>query len=72
METSFGTEIRKRRKAKGLTQHQVAMKAGMAANHLGLIETGKIRKPRQKLARRIARALDIPYERLDSISSPAA
>jgi len=71
METSFGTEIRKRRKAKGLTQHQVAMKAGMAANHLGLIETGKIRKPRKPLLRRIARALDIPLDRIESLSSAA-
>ena len=38
--TKIGSQIRKYRKAKGMSQEQLAVKAGVGITHIGHIETG--------------------------------
>lgn len=60
----FGNELRRRRKALGLTQREVADAASLAANHIGLIECGRIEMPRADVAKRIATALGCSLDEL--------
>lgn len=52
----IGTEIRTRRKEKGLTQIEVAQAAHISVNSLRLYESGK-REPKLSVVVRIAHAL---------------
>ena len=48
-----------RRKALKLSGYRLAIKAGISAQHLNAIESGKIQMPRVDVAMRIADALDM-------------
>ena len=50
--------IKKYRNTKGLTQEQLAEKAGTSTNYLGSIETGK-KYPSPQMIDKLAKALDI-------------
>ena len=54
-------EIRKKRKAVGLSQQELASEIGIGRSTLSLIEIGK-RKPSYELMKKIATALNEPIE----------
>jgi transcriptional regulator with XRE-family HTH domain len=54
----MGNEIRRHRKAKGLSQEELAELAGLNRNYIGFVERAE-RSPRAITIFRIARALDI-------------
>jgi transcriptional regulator with XRE-family HTH domain len=70
----FGREVRRRRKALGLTLEELAERADLTPNYVGSIETGK-RDPSLSTIRALAEALMIlPSELLGDVQdlSPAA
>ena len=56
---SFGIHLRTLRQRKGLTQEEVAQRAGIHVTYLSGVERG-LRNPSLKNIRRIAIALNIP------------
>ncbi|WP_067924782.1 helix-turn-helix transcriptional regulator [Alicyclobacillus shizuokensis] len=48
------------RKSKGMTQEQVAVRAGVSRQYIGMLEGGH-RKPSVPIAKRIANVLEIPW-----------
>lgn len=71
----FGADVRRLRKARGLSLEQLAEKAGLSTNYIATLET-KPRDPSLSTLRRIARALQVPISELvkekASAVSPAA
>lgn len=61
--------IKKYRNTKGLTQEQLAEKAGTSTNYLGSIETGK-KYPSPQMIDKLAKALDINPLELFKKESP--
>jgi len=59
----FGTVVRKRRMAVGLSQEELAERAGLHPNYVGMIERG-VRNPTLDVAARIAKALNIELPKL--------
>lgn len=53
----LGRKIQKIRKARGLTQEQLAEKVKVSTTFIGYVETG-YRRPNLKMVYKIARALD--------------
>lgn len=60
---AFGSLIRKRRKANGLSQEALAERADIHHTHVGLIERGQ-RNASLDVADRVARALGLPLSAL--------
>lgn len=60
---TFGVHLRELRKKKGLTQEELADKAGMHFTYIGQIERG-IRNPSLINLQKIAKALDIDAGKL--------
>lgn len=63
MEKSIGELIRISRKSKGMTQKELALKAGIAEITIRQYEKGKY-KPKYDKIKKIAQALDMPYYQL--------
>jgi transcriptional regulator with XRE-family HTH domain len=59
----FGEKIRKLRRAKGLSQEELAFRAGVHRNYLGGIERGE-RNPALDNIAGIAKALDVDLSEL--------
>lgn len=57
--TSFGQELRLWRKQRGLTQLELAVRAGSSARHISFIETGRSR-PGQGLVLRLSECMNLP------------
>ncbi len=55
----IGSRVRTARKAKGLTQEELARRAGVNLNVVGLLERGKTLDPHVSNLRNIAHALDM-------------
>jgi len=55
---AFGRKLARTRKGKGLTQEELAEKAGLSTTFIGLLETGKRRASIMSL-RRIASAMGV-------------
>jgi transcriptional regulator with XRE-family HTH domain len=55
---SFGAEVRRRRKAQGLTLEQLAERSGLTFSYLSTVETGK-RDPSLSTMRALATALGV-------------
>jgi len=53
----FGKRVRELRRARGLTQDQVALRAGISKGYLSGIENGKVNAPAPRAIRRLAKAL---------------
>lgn len=66
------TEIINRRKYLGLSQHQVALQAGLTGNALHCIESGKSKKINHLRAREIARVLGCNVEDICSVPERSA
>lgn len=56
-----GNKVRKFRLVAGMTQKELAEKAGTTENAVSLIESGK-RNPRPSTIKKIAEALNVPVE----------
>lgn len=61
MSMAFGESLHKLRKEKGLTQQDLARKAGVSQQLIGHYETG-IRAPKLEKAILLAKALGVPVE----------
>ena len=59
--------IHRLRKQLGLSQQQVALKAGIHPQSLGKLERGKTSRLNRKTQRGLAYALQIPGEYLDAV-----
>jgi transcriptional regulator with XRE-family HTH domain len=64
MSARFGTVIRARRKAKGLSQVALAAKAKIARPYLIRLETGQQRNPSLAVLKRLAKGLGVPVTKL--------
>jgi transcriptional regulator with XRE-family HTH domain len=60
----LGENVRQRRVALGLTQPQVAERAGLSTNHVNMIEHGERQGVRPKTLRGLAEALECTVEEL--------
>ena len=65
IERQFGESVRELRKAKGLSQEELAFRAKIHRTYLGSIERGE-RNPALKNIAAIARALDVSLSELFS------
>lgn len=66
---AFGAHIRSTRQKLGLSQEEVAHRAGIHVTYLSGIERGQ-RNPSLRNIRRIAMALEIPVRELFSFEEP--
>lgn len=62
--TMVGQRIRELRKEKGMTQQELADKAGVDVSYLSLIETGRKQNPTITFLARIAAVLGVDIETL--------
>ncbi len=60
--TSFGDQLRRYRELAGLTQEQLAEKAGLTAKAIGALERGDRRRPYPHTVQQLAAALDLGAE----------
>jgi PAS domain S-box-containing protein len=56
---TFGQRLRELRKAKGMTQVELAQKSGISFTYVSKLETGAMPPPRQKIILALANALDV-------------
>ena len=66
---SIGDKVRATRKAVGISQEEVARRAGVSLNVINRLERGVILDPHYSTLRGIARALEVPVE--DLVREPA-
>lgn len=57
---TFGTLLRRHREAAGLTQEDLALRAGLSANGVSQLERGERRRPYPHTVRALSEALDLP------------
>jgi transcriptional regulator with XRE-family HTH domain len=72
---NIGNRIRVARKAAGLTQEEVAQRAGVRLNAVNRLERGESRDPHYSTLVGIARALNVPVEYLvkeEDLGAPLA
>ena len=62
--SGIGENIRRARKAAGMTQEELAAKAGMYKGSIAQYERG-LRSPKNEYIKKIASALDVSYSELD-------
>jgi transcriptional regulator with XRE-family HTH domain len=60
----IGELIKKAREEKGLSQRQVAIKAGVSHSYLAAVERGVEHRPSPDWLKKVAKALDLNYENL--------
>lgn len=60
----IGVNIKSLRESRGLSINQLAVKAGVSASYLGRVEKGKRKSPTILTIEKIAKALDVPLERI--------
>ncbi len=60
---AFGTDVRRLRKARGLSLEELAERAGLSANYMGSIELGR-RDPSLSSVKAIAKGLGVPVSQL--------
>lgn len=70
--TDFGAFIRERRKALGLTQADLADKAGLSSGAISMIETGERSELQARSARRLALALGVTSDELIDRMEPVS
>src|ERR671919_352300 len=68
--SSFGARLRRLRKASGLSQEELAHRAGLTPNAVGTLERGERRRPYPHTVRALADALELEEsERAEFIAS---
>ena len=68
-QTHIGKHIKDRREAAGMTQQDLAVKAGLSVSNLSQIEQGKKEDPRISTVSALARTLGVT---VDQLLTPAA
>ena len=68
---TFGQRLRELRKAKGLTQEELAQKAAISSTYVSKLETGVMHSPRQKVILALAKALGANSTDTDELFSLA-
>ena len=68
--TTFSTQLRTLRKAKGFSQLSLAMEAGMSSKHVSFIENERS-KPSKEAVLRLTEALDLPLRTRNELLSLA-
>jgi transcriptional regulator with XRE-family HTH domain len=63
----FGTKLRRLREAAGLTQEELAFRAGLTPNAVSDLERGKTRRPYPNTVRSLADALGLTKEERASL-----
>jgi len=66
-ESSFGTLLRRLREAAGMTQEELAFRAGLTPNAVGDLERGKTRRPYPHTVRSLADALGLSEDERASL-----
>ncbi len=66
-EPSFGTLLRRLREAAGITQEELALRAGLTPNAVGDLERGKTRRPYPHTVRSLADALGLSEDERGSL-----
>src|ERR687886_416260 len=61
-DTPFGARLRRLRQAAGLTQEELASRAGLTAKGISALERGERKRPYPHTVRSLANALDLPEE----------
>ncbi len=56
----LGAKLRRLRKAKGLSQEELARRSGLLRVYIARIETGEVVSPRVETRRKLAKALGVP------------
>ncbi len=68
-ENSFGTKLRQLRQAAGMTQEELAERAGLTAKGIGALERGERRRPYPHTVRALASALGLSVDHLTELVS---
>jgi transcriptional regulator with XRE-family HTH domain len=55
----LGTVLKKLRQKKGLTQEEVAMRAGVTKPYIAMLESGARKNPSLELVKKLAKALKV-------------
>jgi transcriptional regulator with XRE-family HTH domain len=63
---NFAERLRQLRAAAGLTQEQLAERAGLSVAAIGDLERGRVQRPQAKTVRALAKALRVPAYELDA------
>ncbi|MDQ3965834.1 MAG: helix-turn-helix domain-containing protein, partial [Actinomycetota bacterium] len=66
-EPSFGARLRRLREATGLTQEELAERAGLSPNAIGALERGERRRPYPHTVRSLADALGLSEDERDAL-----
>lgn len=61
---ALGAKLRRLRKAKGLSQEELARRSGLLQVYIARIEAGQIVSPRIETRRKLAKALVVPITEL--------
>src|SRR3712207_2168309 len=61
-EGSFGAQLRQLREPAGLTQEELALRAGLSSDAVSKLERGQRRRPHPHTVRALADALDLPED----------
>ncbi|MCR8636178.1 helix-turn-helix domain-containing protein [Paenibacillus radicis (ex Xue et al. 2023)] len=61
-ETEFGIYLKKARESKGVSVNQLALESGISNAQISRIENGRRGIPKPETIRKLAEALQIPYE----------
>jgi transcriptional regulator with XRE-family HTH domain len=61
---SMGRMLRETREAKGLTQEQIAQKAGVTEAYISMLESGARKNPSLAMLKRLAKILGVPLPEL--------
>ncbi len=69
---ALGALVRRRREEQGLSQRDLAERAGLAHSNIGRLETGFYSRPQPELLQRVARVLGIDVEDLYAEAYPGA
>ena len=70
-EGSFGAQLRRLREAAGLTQEELASRAGLSPTAVGALERGQRRRPYPHTVRALADTLDLSGHERDALISSA-
>ena len=70
-DASFAAHLKRRRAAAGLTQEELAERAGISVRSIGDLERGAAHRPRKDTARLLAAALGLPPEEREAFVAAA-
>ena len=68
--TAFGRHMKQWRRQRGLSQLELATRAGVSQRHISFLETGRSR-PREDLVNRVTEALEVPLRHRNTLLASA-